>query len=635
MKKFISGAVIALCYFLGLGIFNLAAALDISSQDLSLKYSSELKPISNSFQIAKSTFLLEYGESSFSGYKTLDDDYNFKNCEDYPHSSCPTGARCESCPFNVKKYKVVACTDPYIKSEKTCVCPTATPVIYPNDVCTKYCGSTCIAKTCTPTANKTTCTNDFRNCDNGCGQNTRKCCNPCTHKITSKPENSSYTYCDCTDDDGAKKIQCGCVCNSGYHLKNGTCENGGICEKDCIANNCSGYPLSSCPANANCSKCTITATNCSTDGTKYKIDSCNDGYTLSGNVCRAMTCEEKGQKTCNGSCIATSECCGGCPSGQKCSNGTCVANSFNVDAPILYSDMTVDTKYVPGKTPIGIVFDQTKKRAIALTQFSAIWSSAEFDIPGLSNRSYADTAAFDGKTNTQTISDYCKKNYKDCPIVTEVLEYETAGTSMGDWYVPDTGELQSIFNQRTVINNTLKALRNANIATTELTQRAYWSSSEYDQFSAWGLHFDKGSNYNIGSWTNFNKKTLLNSYNIRPVINYGGTSCTPKANETNCQYGSYSCSDGCGGSRFCCKKCLDCAGYKQAATNACYTIYPQSADNCINTGVYNTYHTCLATGNQSNSMYKIDNCGKTCSGNSYWSGSRCYTLTNSISLQVD
>lgn len=33
-----------------------------------------------------------------------------------------------------------------------------------------------------------------------------------------------------------------------------------------------------------------------------------------------------GQKTCNGSCIATTACCGGCPTGQSCQNGTCVSN---------------------------------------------------------------------------------------------------------------------------------------------------------------------------------------------------------------------------------------------------------------------------------------------------------------------
>ncbi len=134
--------------------------------------------------------------------------------------------------------------------------------------------------------------------------------------------------------DGSHDINSGWKCNTGYHEKNGECE------RDCIANNCSGYPLSSCPANANCSKCTITATNCSTDGTKYKIDSCNDGYTLSGNVCRALTCEEKGQKTCNGSCIATSECCGGCPSGKRCSNGSCVADKYYVNISVSLNGST-------------------------------------------------------------------------------------------------------------------------------------------------------------------------------------------------------------------------------------------------------------------------------------------------------
>lgn len=35
---------------------------------------------------------------------------------------------------------------------------------------------------------------------------------------------------------------------------------------------------------------------------------------------------EQGKKDCNGSCISTSECCGGCPSGQKCENGSCITS---------------------------------------------------------------------------------------------------------------------------------------------------------------------------------------------------------------------------------------------------------------------------------------------------------------------
>ncbi len=47
----------------------------------------------------------------------------------------------------------------------------------------------------------------------------------------------------------------------------------------------------------------------------------------------------------------------------------------------------------------------------------------------------------------------------------------------------------------------------------------------------------------------------------------GSGCCTPKSNETGCQYGTYACDNGCGGSRLCCKVCdpedryCQCPGY--------------------------------------------------------------------------
>ena len=188
----------------------------------------------------------------------------------YPLSSCPDGSRCEPCPFNVKKFRVLSCNNPYILSNGTCVCPTKVSLTYTNDRCTKYCGSTCIAKTCSPSTNQSGCTNGTQSCDNGCGANTRQCCVACAHKVTSKPSYASYTYSSCYDG-STKQIQTGWKCNSGYH------EDNGECKKDCVSNPCSGFDLSSCPSGYTCDKCTKTATDCSTNGTYYKINSCPTG----------------------------------------------------------------------------------------------------------------------------------------------------------------------------------------------------------------------------------------------------------------------------------------------------------------------------------------------------------------------
>ena len=50
-------------------------------------------------------------------------------------------------------------------------------------------------------------------------------------------------------------------------------------------NDCSAYPLASCPSNGKCTKCPV--------GAGYKLDSCNTGYTKSGDTCtkNAVFCE--------------------------------------------------------------------------------------------------------------------------------------------------------------------------------------------------------------------------------------------------------------------------------------------------------------------------------------------------------
>ena len=94
-----------------------------------------------------------------------------------------------------------------------------------------------------------------------------------------------YERCDkidnCAEYD-ANRTQC-TKCNAGYHL------SGGKCIKDCDAG-CSGYTLTSAPANANYSSCTKKNSNCSNGATVYKIDSCKSGYSLSNGQCVQNTC---------------------------------------------------------------------------------------------------------------------------------------------------------------------------------------------------------------------------------------------------------------------------------------------------------------------------------------------------------
>ena len=73
----------------------------------------------------------------------------------------------------------------------------------------------------------------------------------------------------------------------------------------------------------------------------------------------------------------------------------------------------------------------------------------------------------------------------------------------------------------------------------------------------------------------------------------GSGCCTPKSNETGCQYGTYACDNGCGGSRLCCKVCdpedryCQCPGYVY-----CGTTKTGSGASCTSGGK-TFYETCL------------------------------------------
>ena len=116
------------------------------------------------------------------------------------------------------------------------------------------------------------------------------------------------------------------TCTSGYskspcgsnHHQTGTAktEAGSTCYA-CAAHSYScpsGYQSSSCSSSQVQTGTTAKVCSCgATSGTCYK--------------CRAKTCAEQGKKECNGSCISTSECCGGCTSPYYCYNGTCTCSN--------------------------------------------------------------------------------------------------------------------------------------------------------------------------------------------------------------------------------------------------------------------------------------------------------------------
>ena len=140
--------------------------------------------------------------------------------------------------------------------------------------------------------------------------------------------------------------------------------------------------------------------------------------------------------------------------------------------PILYGDGTVDKKIFENKTLIGVVFDETNKLAIVLTDVKK-----------------------DGLSGSETMKwssgcsiDFCKKT---------------------KWFLPSMRDLASIYALKAQVNASLTLLSGSGAKT--LTENCYWSSTERDDLDAWMFNMSNGRR----SWTD---KT--NNDYVRPVIKY-------------------------------------------------------------------------------------------------------------------
>ena len=176
---------------------------------------------------------------------------------------------------------------------------------------------------------------------------------------------------------------------------------------------------------------------------------------------------------------------------------------------ILYSDMSCNANVVASKTPIGVVFDQANRLAIALDTEEKLWSDEQFDVPTLPDYSSPSeaTADWQGKNNTRLVLEYCRMKERGCPAFEYVNSYKTEGTKAGDWYLPAMGELNAIRGNKDVLNIAL-----GKIGGTKLRTDWYWSSSEYSGNFAWMLCFGNGSvDY-------YDKNYGYNNDYVRPVL---------------------------------------------------------------------------------------------------------------------
>ena len=171
----------------------------------------------------------------------------------------------------------------------------------------------------------------------------------------------------------------------------------------------------------------------------------------------------------------------------------------------LYSDKTCSSSRVTQKTVIGIIFSDpsitSRRLAVDLKSSNEKWNvgSTWIDTSRADEWSNVATSAFwidnladhasplevdNGKANTKIIYKYCKGLGASCPAAEVAYEYKTAGTSAGDWYLPSTGELKWLFDNKTAVNKSLLS-----IGSSSLYETCYiWSSEERLLSEAWAWY---------------------------------------------------------------------------------------------------------------------------------------------------
>ena len=305
-----------------------------------------------------------------------------------------------------------------------------------------------------------------------------------------------------------------------------------------------GTSLSLIPTltNAQC----VATTDCATLG--YTETSCPDskglkcpfGNTFACSATDKSVCEKYGFKyTCSGegytggagqSCNKQYETCS-CAVGYEWKNnkcekepgatlGQCTGYAKNCKiADILNSDGTCSTNKESGQTPLGVVVAIKDNCGYAITADTLpthfTWGGYGKDSPYLSNYQTWQEAItdFDVSGNMAKIIQDGGGSSSAYPAAYEVQNYapSAAPTTKGKWALPTAGILNSLYANLNAINNTISQLGG-----TDLTgyYSHIWSSSEYDNYSAWGFS-TYGGNGNGGGVSFYEKS---NHFPIRPII---------------------------------------------------------------------------------------------------------------------
>ena len=191
-----------------------------------------------------------------------------------------------------------------------------------------------------------------------------------------------------------------------------------------------------------------------------------------------------------------------CNSGYTYQSGDCVSSrkKYNIGDIYYYNNTAIGVVYYDdGKTTKVVALKNVTGSGgqASVASISLPWSTAysnsdiySYDVSGLTNFDNASSAVkdMDGKSNTQKILSYIKSKGYTAQAATATNKYAPSVCAngsicgAGEWYLPALGELQTIYDNREIIDPSLRSLDGHGIEGTQ----DFWSSTEASG-GAWGL----------------------------------------------------------------------------------------------------------------------------------------------------
>ena len=191
-----------------------------------------------------------------------------------------------------------------------------------------------------------------------------------------------------------------------------------------------------------------------------------------------------------------------CNSGYTYQSGDCVSSrkKYNIGDIYYYNNTAIGVVYYDdGKTTKVVALKNVTGSGgqASVASISLPWSTAysnsdiySYDVSGLTNFDNASSAVkdMDGKSNTQKILSYIKSKGYTAQAATATNKYAPSvcpnGSicGAGEWYLPALGELQTIYDNREIIDPSLRSLDGHGIEGTQ----DFWSSTQ-SSGGAWGL----------------------------------------------------------------------------------------------------------------------------------------------------